>query len=118
MEWVETLIGFVIIFGCGLGVYLFGVWAGKQEKPMGFWANGKPFDPGCVTDVPGYIREYGALFRRFAAPCMIAGILVPIHAVASLVILIAWAVFGIWWLINQYRKIEKRYILQESLDKS
>lgn len=117
MEWVETLIGFVIIFGCGLGVYLFGVWAGKQEKPMGFWANGKPLDPDSVTDASGYIREYGALFRRFAVPCMIAGIFLPIHAVASLVILLGWAVFGIWWLIRQYRKIEKQYILQESLDK-
>ena len=117
MAWIENIIGFVIIFGCGLGIYLFGIWSGKQEKPMGFWANGKSFDPGAVTDVPGYIREYSRLFRLFALPCMVSGILMPIHAAVSLVILLVWAVLGIYWLIVEYRMIEKRYILQESLDK-
>ena len=112
MTWIESFIVFLVIFGCGLCVYLFGAWAGKQSKPMGFWANGKPFDPGSVTDVPGYIRDYSKLFRRFSVPCMISGILIPIHIVTAIIILLIWAVFGIWWLINQYRKIEKQYILQ------
>ena len=111
MEWVETLFGFVIIFSCGLGVYLFGVWAGKQTKPMGFWANGKPFDPKSVTDMPGYIRAYSQLFRSYAFPCLISGILFPFDAIISVVILVLWGTFGIWWLIRSYKRIEKQYIL-------
>ena len=111
MEWFETLIGFVMIFGCGLGIYLFGVWAEKQEKPMGFWANGKIFDPKSVADVPGYIRAYGRLFRCYAVPCMLSGIFVMVSAVFSLIILLLWGVFGTWWLIRSYQKIEKQYIL-------
>ena len=111
MEWFETLIGFVMIFGCGLGIYLFGVWAGKQEKPMGFWANGKIFDPKTVADVPGYIRAYGRLFRCYAVPCMLSGLFMPFSAVFSLIILLLWGIFGTWWLIHSYKKMEKQYIL-------
>ena len=107
MELIETIVGFVIIFGCGLGVYLFGVWAGKKTKPMGFWANGKPFNPKAVTDIPGYVRAYGKLFRRFAVPCLISGILLPFDAFVSIVILVLWGTFGIWWLICSYKRIEK-----------
>ena len=111
MEWFESLIGFVIVFGCGMGIFLFGILAGKQDKPMGFWANGKIFDPKSVTDIPGYIREYSRLFRCFAIPCMISGALMPFSAVISLIILLLWSVFGIWWLIRSYKQIEKKYIL-------
>ena len=78
---------------------------------MGFWANGKIFDPKSVTDIPGYIREYSGLFRCFAIPCMISGALMPFSAVLSLMILLLWSVFGIWWLIRSYKQIEKKYIL-------
>ena len=111
MEWFESLIGFVIVFGCGLGIFLFGIWAGMQDKPMGFWANGKIFDPKSVTDIPGYIQEYSRLFRRFAIPCMISGALMVFSAVLSVIILLLWCVFGIWWLIRSYKQIEKKYIL-------
>ena len=112
MEWMENLIGFTIIFGCGLGIYYFGVWSEKQQKPMGFWANGKLFDPNSVTDISGYIRAYSILFRRFSVPCMISGALLPINAGFSLVILILWGTIGIWWLIHSYKQIEKTYIMQ------
>lgn len=113
MEWIEALIGFITIFGCGLGIFLYGVWAGKQtQKPIGFWANGKPMDSKSVADIPGYNREYGKLFCSFAIPCMMSGIAVPLSAMVSLIILVVWGVFGIWWLIRSYRRIEKKFILQ------
>ena len=115
MELIETIVGFVIIFGCGLGVYLFGVWVGKQTKPVGFWANGKPFDPSSVTDVPGYIREYGALLRKFAVPCLLSAIVLPFDVFVSVVILAVWGTFGIWWLIRSYKVIEKKYLFNNYL---
>ena len=111
MEWIKFTFGFVIMFGCGLGLYFFGIWAEKQQKPLGFWANGKPLDPKTVRDIPGYNRAYGKLFRNFSVPCMISGFVLLLDAMISLVILILWGTFGIWWLIRCYRKIEKHYIL-------
>ena len=112
MKIFELLIGIACTFGIGLGIYFFGVYAGKKtDKPMGFWANGKIFDPKTVADVPGYIRAYGRLFRCYAVPCMLSGIFVMVSAVFSLIILLLWGVFGTWWLIRSYQKIEKQYIL-------
>ena len=113
MEWLEIIFGFAIIFGCGLGIFFYGVWAGKQTQiPIGFWANGKPLNPKSVADIPGYNREYGLLFRYFSIPCLISGVTMIISAILSLIILILWGVFGIWWLIRSYKRIEKKYILQ------
>ena len=119
MEWIEALIGFVIIFGCGFGINFFGRWAGKQsQKPIGFWANGNPIDSKSVADIPGYNRAYGKLFRLYAIPFLLSGICILFSSVsdfftyASLVILLIGGIFGTWWLIRSYQKIEKQYILR------
>ena len=113
MEWLETLIGCITIFGCGLGIFLYGMWAGKQtQKPIGFWANGKPLEPQSVADIPGYNREYGKLFCNFSIPCMISGVTLVFSPMFSLVLLVLWGVFGIWWLIHSYKRIEKKFVLQ------
>ena len=118
MEWVETFIGAVLIFSCGLGVYGFGLWAGNRiDKPMGFWANGEPLDPQKVTDIPAYNRAFGKLFRCYGYPCMLSGVVLAVSpldsmvAYLSLAILVGWGVFGTLWLIHRYKQIEKHYIV-------
>ena len=71
----------------------------------------RTFDPKSVADAPGYIREYGRLFRCYAVPCMLSGLFMPFSAVFSLIILLLWGIFGTWWLIHSYKKMEKQYIL-------
>ena len=118
MEWMEILIGFFMLFGCGLGIFLFGQWAGKQnEKPLGFWANGKPLDPKSVPDIPGYNRAFGRLFRIYAVPFLLSGVMMAfsglgdLYASVSLAIVVLWGIFGTWWLIHSYKQIEKQFIL-------
>ena len=119
MRYLESVIGFVIIFGCGFGLSLFGLWTGSRTgKPVGFWANGKPLDPKTVTDIPAYNRTLGKLFRYYGIPCMLSGVIIafsPVNtmfAYISLVILVVWGVFGTWWLIRSYKQIESKYILR------
>ena len=119
MGYIETIIGFLVIFGCGLGVYLFGLWAGtKCEKPIGFWANGEPLDPKTVKDISGYNQAYGKLFRLYGIPCMVSGIMVVFSLISevftyvSLAILMVWGTVGLYWLISGYKKIEKQYIVR------
>ncbi len=119
MEWIETVFGTVIIFGCGLGLYGFGLWTGNRtDKPVGFWANGKPLDPKTVTDIPSYNRAFGKLFRIYSLPAVSAGVVMLISvfwqslALVCLVILFLWGTIGIVWLIFRYKKIEKQYILR------
>ena len=118
MEWLETVIGAVLIFGCGLGVYGFVLWSGNRtDKPSGFWANGEPLDPQKVTDIPAYNRAFGKLFRCYGYPCMLSGVIIvfspldPVFAYISLAILVIWGIFGTWWLIHSYKQIEKQYIV-------
>ena len=119
MEWIEILIGFVIIFGCGLGIYFYGHWAGKQpQTPIGFWANGEPMDPKSVTDISGYNRAYGKLFRLYAIPFMLSGLTMALSVMddffsyISLIILLFGGIFGTWWLICGYKRMEKQYIFR------
>ena len=113
MQLAEIILGFLIIFVCGLGIYLFGAWVSKQtDKPVGFWANGDPIDPKTVTDIPGYNRELGKVFRIYAFGCLASAVLLPFAAAVSLILLIIWGIFGTWWLIRSYKRMEKRYILR------
>lgn len=119
MEWIEVMIGFLIIFGCGLGIFMFGVWAGKQTThPLGFWANGKSMESKSVSDISGYNADYGKLFRQYAMWFLLAGIamlfsvFLDLFAYISLGILFLSCTFGLWRLIHSYKAIEKKYILQ------
>ena len=119
MNWFEVLICFLIIFCTGLGIFLYGIWAGKQtKKPLGFWANGMPLDSKAVLDISGYNKAYGKLFRRYGIPYMAAGFMMLFSAVSglfayiSLGILVFSCTFDLFLLIRTYKKIEKQYILE------
>ena len=114
---IEILIGTVIIFGTGIGLWYFGNWISRQSShPVGFWANGKPMDKKTVYDIPGYNHAYGTLIRIFSVPALCAGILLFLSAwwdmlaVVSLVVLLLWGSVGILCLILGYKKIENQYI--------
>ena len=113
----EILIGAVIILGTGVGMLYFGRWIGRQtDRPIGFWANGKPMDSKAVPNITDYNRAYGRLICIFAVPALLAGVLLllsgwkEIFATVSLAVLIFWGTGGILWLIVSYKKLENQYI--------
>ena len=111
MERIEAIVGFVIVFGSGLGLFLFGLWAGRQTKPVGFWANGKRMEPASVTDISGYNRAFRKLLCVYAVPYMLAGAVCR-WPMMMLILLVLWGAFGTWWLICGYKRIEKQYVLR------
>ena len=114
---VEIIIGTVFFLGIGIGIWCYGLWIGKQQnRPIGFWANGKRLDEKSAQDITGYNKAYGKLFCIYSIPVSCAGVLMFLSAfwrkldVVSLIVLILWGSVGLCWLILGYKKIENQYI--------
>lgn len=54
-----AMIGFIVWIGVGGFIICIGISALFSKKPVGFWANIKPFS---VRDIKGYNRATGLLF--------------------------------------------------------
>ena len=109
-DWIWNIVFAVCTVGCTVSFFCYGNWIGRQESPVGFWAN-KPFDAEKIQDVSGYNREYGKVFRIFSLAPGLSGIAMLITLeFLSIVLLGLWVTVGIWWLIRSYKAIEKKYI--------
>ena len=103
-----------VIMACGcflLGFLFFGIgiWADRSKKPAHFWA-GIPVKEERVSDVKAYNRAYGRMWKSYAVPYMIAGILAFRSAVAA-GILVGLACFpGVLFLVFRYIRLERIYI--------
>ena len=108
----------LIICCCGTGgSFLLIARAVKSSKiPASLWANGKPIDPGTVSDVSAYNAAFSRMLRRYSAPYFLMtmigllGINANWGSWAVLLMLIFWLIAGTVWLILEYRKIQKTYI--------
>ena len=100
--------------GCGLLFVGIGLWAKGAKKPVNFWA-GKGVRPKTVTDIPAYNRENARMWGVYSIPYFLSagfgilGIWFSWGGWAVLGLLVLSCTAGIWWLIDTYRKIEKRY---------
>ena len=109
-DWIWKIMFAVCTIGCSVSFFCYGKWIGRQETPVGFWAN-KPFEAEKIQDVSGYNREYGQIFQKFSVVPGLSGMamLFSLETV-SILILIFWVTVGICWLIHTYKAIEKKYI--------
>lgn len=122
----EQVFGMIIMcsccFGCGFIFLFIGIHSDKSDKPVGFWS-GKEVKPAWVQDVSGYNKENARMWKFYCIPYFLSGaveLLSCIHEgfmIASLVMLLLAAIPGLLILIRHYRKIEKKYIDSEMLDK-
>lgn len=119
---VAAIFGMVLYIVCGILFLSLGLWADKSPKPVSFWA-GKSVQAEWVTDVAGYNRANAIMWKVYSAVYFLAGILSLLgiwretFIYASLILTILSAFPGIPILIRNYKKIEKKYIFPEMLDK-
>ena len=116
---MDNLAGLIIMsvccFGCGLLFFGIGVWADKSNKPIHFWA-GTKIDPEKVSDISGYNHACALMWKAYSIPYWGCGILScmdginRIFSIASAVLLFLACIPGVFGLVWQYTKIEKRYI--------
>lgn len=88
----------------GIGCYDF-----CAEKPVNFWA-GVEIDPKTVADIPGYNHSNAKMWQMYSVPYWLAGLVSIWNAAAGLVIISLACFPGLWLLIRNYRKIERKYI--------
>ena len=116
------IIGMVLYFVCGIMFLSLGLWADRSKNPVSFWA-GRPVKAEWVTDVAGYNRANSIMWKVYSGTYFLSGILsllgiwweIFIHL--SLILTLLSAFPGIPIMIMHYKKIEKKYISREMLDK-
>ena len=117
----EEILGSIMMifcgFGCGALFSWIGGWAASRKDPMHFWT-GSTVDPNAITDIPAYNQANSRMWKQYAWLYWLAGICgvlsfldIRFSVLAGIVISLACTV-GIWWLIHTYKKIEKRYKVQ------
>ena len=113
----------VISWSCAVLFYGIGWWAQRKQTPMGFWS-GMELKPEWVRDIPAYNRECAVMWKVYSIPyflCGILGLLGMFHTgftVAMVVLMVLATVPGLIPLIRHYKKIERKYISREKLDKA
>lgn len=122
----EQIIGLVIsllcCWGCSVTFLALGLHAEKCEKPVNFWA-GAQVDSRYVSDIGAYNHENAVMWKLYAIPFGLAGILLAfdfvsqVFTVIGVVVLFATCFPGLLILIRHYRKIEKKYVDSKMLDK-
>lgn len=105
----------ICCFGCALTFVGIASWAKKSNKPIHFWA-GTRVDPVKVLDIPDYNRANAVMWIRYSVPYWLAGItgslgfLGDVFVIISAILLFLACFPGIFLLVQQYRKIERRYL--------
>ena len=99
---------FAVAFGCAALFYAIGQYAGKLEKPMGFWANVE-LDRNKITDVAGYNRENERMWKGYSVWYAAAGVAALFSEIAFLILLVLSGTLGLAHLIRSYGIILKKY---------
>ena len=115
----EAIVGAVIMalcgFGCGLLFWAIGAWAERSKKPVAFWSGSK-VDPGKVKDIPAYNHANAVMWKAYAMPYWLSGLIGCLGFLGEGVVLAAAIVMtlscfpGMFFLVFRYGKIEKQYI--------
>lgn len=117
----EQIIGMIVMcatsFGSGGLFHAIGIWAGKRKGPMNFYS-GTPVDPSTISDIPAYNRENAKMWKEYAIPYWLSGVLEissifcnPL-SVAAVIMMVCSATLGIGWLIWRYTKICNTYMIR------
>ena len=115
----EQIAGMIVMviccFCCGILFFGIGLWAQKAVKPVHFWS-GTRVDPAKVTDINGYNRANGVMWKLYSIPYWVAGILSCLEFlcygfnIAAAILLFLACFPGLFILVWNYNRIEKRYI--------
>ena len=116
---IVVVIMLVCTWCCGLLFYLIGHYGDKSTKPMHFWA-GSEIDPRRISDVPAYNHANAVMWKLYAIPYWLAGVLScfgllrEVFIIAGTVMLFLAGFPGIPLLIRKYKQIEKKYVSSET----
>ena len=94
-----------------------GIFAVRAEKPAHFWA-GTVIDTDRVSDLKGYNCACGIMWKIYAVPYFLAGILSCFgimddgYIIAAAIFLFLSFIPGVLILIRHYKKIEEVYIIK------
>lgn len=109
---IDTIIMLICTWGCAALFFLLGVYAAHRRKPMWFWSGSK-VSPAEISDIPAYNRANGRMWKLYSIPYWLSGGLYFWSPVVSTIVLLAGAMFGIIVLVLAYRRIERRYRIEE-----
>jgi hypothetical protein len=98
----------IVVFGCAILFLSIGIYAGKREKPMWFWA-GSTVDESKITDVKAYNKENARMWELYSLWYFASGIIYFWNEIIAIILLILSCSVGIGMLVVTFSKIEKKY---------
>ncbi len=107
----------ICAYGCAALFFGIGIWAEHAKKPVHFWA-GTKIDAQKVTDIPAYNHANAVMWKWYALPYFLSGILGCLDSLhawcmpAAVILMVAACFPCIFIMIWRYTKIEKTYILR------
>ena len=117
----EMLTGNIIMLLCNIfcSVTFIAIsfWAKTRTSPMHFYS-GMSIDPRTVSDIPAYNKANAKMWCIFSMPFILALIfnlisfLFPIFFIVSVILVVLDCTVGIAWLMIQYNKIAKEFIIR------
>ena len=111
----ENIVGMIIMMLCNFlcgGAFLgIGIWAKKRKDPMHFYS-GTKVDPRSIADIPAYNRVNGRMWMIYSVPFWLSGVIAFFHVGAAAIIMGLACVPGFLWLIFQYKRICREYMIQ------
>lgn len=106
-----------ICWSCGALFFGIGVWSAGRKKPVTFYS-GTKIDSKIISDIPAYNRDVSGMWKRYSIPFWFAGVFGMFGVfqiwvvIACMVCIILACTFGIGWLIREYERIKKKYIVK------
>lgn len=107
----DSIIWYILSFGCAILFYAIGIYAQKIEKPMWFWS-GTTVNPDEITDVKKYNRENSAMWKLYSLWFWAAGFSKIRSSTLAILFLVLGCTIGIALLVFSYEKIYKKYKAQ------
>ena len=104
----DSIIMWIVSFGCAILFYSIGDYAQNIKKPMWFWS-GSEVDASKITDVGQYNKENGVMWKLYSVWYFAAGVAEIWNSIVSVIILISGCTIGIVFLVRSYNKIFNKY---------
>lgn len=119
----EQIFGIIIIcfisLICGAVFYGLGVYAKLSKQPMHFYS-GTVVDPKTISDIPAYNRANEKMWKTFSIPFWLSFLFGILNIFDGRFSALSWififlsCTVGIGWLVWQYNRICKTYMIPKS----
>ena len=109
------IIGFLSCMMCAIPFWVIAKYNVDGKDPISFWSGDTSLKQK-VTNVKAYNREMVAMYKKYAALFLAAGVGFCVHPLVGVALVCLACTAGLWLLYRGYKKILRRYSLRNTIN--